>query len=138
MSDVIEWKDSYIVDFSEIDSQHKRIFQLLNKLAAAVDAGKSHSDLTHILSDVLNHFRSHFTSEEDYLKNHPDFDIHHQLHCDFTEKGRKFEEQTKIDEKFDFEETSNLLAGWFKDHILQYDVKHFYDLLEKTAMKSTD
>jgi hemerythrin-like metal-binding protein len=78
MSDIIEWKDDYLVGLREIDSQHKRIFQLLNKLAVAVDTEKNHRDLPYILSDVLNHFRYHFTSEEVYLKDHPDYDVHHQ------------------------------------------------------------
>ena len=138
MSDIIEWKDDYLVGLGETDSQHKRIFQLLNKLASAVDVGKNRRNLPYILSDVLNHFRYHFTSEEVYLKDHPDYDVHHQLHCDFTEKARKYEEQSRADEKFNFKETSNLLADWLKDHILRYDVIYFQDLLEKTVIESID
>jgi hemerythrin len=83
MSDIIEWKNRYIVGVEEIDSQHKRIFQQFNKLAAAVDAGKSHRDLSFILSDVLNQFRYLFTSEEVYLENHPDHDIIQSIKYDF-------------------------------------------------------
>jgi hemerythrin len=61
-----------------------------------------------------------------------------RLHCDFTEKARKYEEQSKTDEKFNFKETSNLLADWLKDHILRYDVIYFQDLLEKTVIESID
>ena len=138
MSDIIEWKTRYIVGVEEIDSQNKRIFQLLNKLAAAVDAGKSHRDLSYILSDVLNHFRYHFTSEDVFLEDHPDYDIHHQLHCDFTEKARKYEEQSRTDEKFNFKKIINLLADWHKDHILKVDVKDFQYLLDKTVIEAID
>jgi hemerythrin len=135
---MIAWKEDYTVGLREIDSQHKRISQLLNKLAVAVDARKNHRDLSYILADVLNHFRYHFTSEEVYLEDHPDYDVHHQLHCDFTEKARKDEEQARTEERFDFMETSKLLAAWLKYHILRYDVKYFQDLLEKTVIESID
>lgn len=138
MSDIIEWKDDYIVGLKEIDKQHERIFQLLNKLAAAAEAGKSHRDLSYLLSDVLNHFRYHFTSEEAFLEKHPDHDIHHQLHCDFTEKAKKFEEQSRKDEKFNFKEVSYLLADWHREHILKVDVKHFQYLLDKTVIQAID
>lgn len=138
MSDIIEWKDDYIVGLKEIDKQHERIFQLLNKLAAAAEVGKSYRDLSYLLSEVLNHFRYHFTSEEVFLENHPDHDIHHQLHCEFTEKARKHEEQSRTDEKFDFKDVSYLLAKWHKEHILEVDVKYFHYLLDKTVIQSID
>ncbi len=61
---------------------------------------------------------------------------HHQLHCEFTKKARKYEEQSRADQKFDFKKIGNLLANWHKDHILQYDVKFFQDLLEQTFIES--
>jgi hemerythrin len=138
MPDTIEWKSSYVVSVKEIDSQHKKIFQLLNKLAVTVEAGKSHRDLAYILSDILNHFRYHFTSEEVYLEAHPDHDIHHQLHCDFTEKAHTYENQSKTDENYDFKEVHGLLTDWYMDHILNYDVKYFQYLLGRTVVESID
>jgi hemerythrin len=138
MSDNIVWGNRYIVGIKEIDSQHKKIFQQLNKLDAAVDAEKNQRDLSFMLSDVFNQFRYHFTSEEVYLLNHHDHDRHHQLHCDFTERIQEYEAQSRKDANFDFKGIITLLSNWHKEHILEVDVQYFQYLLDKTIIESLD
>ena len=50
---LFQWKDEYSVDHSEIDMQHKRLFQLAGELHAAMTAGKANAALSKTLNDLI-------------------------------------------------------------------------------------
>jgi hemerythrin len=138
MSKMVEWKTEYRVGIFKIDEQHQDIFKILNELATAIEEDKNRKTLSYILSDVVKHFSYHFTSEEIYLKSHPDFDDHHQKHGELTEKILDFEKQSRKNTAFNFSDVLDFLNDWLKNHILETDIEYFQYVLGKNFIESID
>ena len=50
---LFQWKESYSVGNTEIDAQHKRLFQLAEDLHTAMTAGKGKQVLTQTLAMLI-------------------------------------------------------------------------------------
>lgn len=60
-----KWEEKYEVGFKPIDSQHKSILRLINRLVAG--RKKNHRILVCLLDELLCYVQYHFKSEENYM-----------------------------------------------------------------------
>jgi hemerythrin len=67
--DFIVWQEKYSVNNRLLDSQHKRIFGILNELYEAVKDRRSTKSIQKIIDDFAAAIVSHFDTEEELMKN---------------------------------------------------------------------
>lgn len=122
---LIEWNDSFSVGVSRYDDQHKKLVVLINRLYAALQAGKANEEMEHILNELVTYTQEHFADEENIMRLHkyPDFEthknIHHQLVAKVAETQKRFHEGRSIGV-----ETMSFLKSWLIDHIQKTDKKY--------------
>ncbi|MBN2011531.1 hemerythrin family protein [candidate division KSB1 bacterium] len=128
-----QWDPSYSVNIRQLDSDHKKLIDLVNTLHEAMKAGKAKDVLMAIFTDLETYTKTHFANEERLLEQHrfPGLIQQQMEHRMFVQKVA---EQKKV-----FEETHistampimNFLMEWLKKHILNSDKKYGAFLSQK-------
>ena len=64
----LEWNDIYSVNIKEIDSQHKNLFSLINKVQFSdKDKPNTKEEINKILDEMNDYAIYHFDTEEKYF-----------------------------------------------------------------------
>ena len=120
----VEWKTEYEIGISEIDSQHKRLVEILNTLVGTKDESK----IKNILCDLIEYTIYHFTCEEDLmwrmnfpLDNEQEHGDHIAEHDKFRLELRRFLKAKPSD--ILIRALHNFLSKWLVDHILDRDAR---------------
>lgn len=121
----LHWHESFSVGVHAIDEQHRRLFDLVNRLSEAVGADREAAVLEGIFADVVNYTKVHFTSEEALLREHPAFQEHRNEHKRFVEDLGRLRAETGLDGRTQAERLLRHLADWLRNHILQSDIAIF-------------
>ncbi len=121
----LEWDSSLTIGVSNIDEQHKELFDRLNQLLIAMKEGKGKDEVMRILDFLEEYVYKHFNDEEDIQRKYkyPEYDIQCNQHEEFKKELQKLREVFKI------QGTSALLAlniqrnmiTWCKNHIMILD-----------------
>jgi len=123
----VNWSEQYSVKVKELDNQHKKLFDIINKLDSNMRLGKGREILGLVLKDMVEYTKVHFTTEERILRNtgYPDYDKHKSIHENVTEKvssiHKKYLEGNALTLSI---ETMDYLKNWLSKHILGTD--HMY------------
>ncbi len=123
----IVWNDEYSVKNEKLDSQHKKIFGMINELYAAMEERIESRVLRDIFEGLLEYVRTHFQDEERIQEecNYPDYDEHKAAHKRLTDDTlnlfEQFSKRAGTDIAFDL---FNLLKGWWLGHIISMDKKY--------------
>ena len=137
---MFDWKPEYNLNITEIDKQHKRLFELagqLYEIAKAKDEFDYYDDINRIFEELRDYTVYHFGYEEKLLEQYG-FDSHeakiHKLeHGGFVNKMIQVGKQD-----LDKNERKILLdiimftVNWIEKHILDTD-KKFGNFLEEKA-----
>lgn len=120
------WSDSYSVQITLIDSQHKVLVGLINELhqAMVTRTGKEH--LGKILSELIKYVRSHFAAEEGLLQSthYPDSANHQAEHGRFTATVQEFQNKFQKNEVGLTVEVMDFLKDWLVNHIMRVDKQY--------------
>ena len=154
MENRLKWDERYNVGVDIIDREHKKLFNILNKLYGFGDSGqKSHFACQEAIKYFKDHAIQHFADEEAYMASihYPGLETHRRIHKDFRERMLPALENEL--ELTHFSETSihhflGVCAGWLIAHTLIEDhmivsgepVRHWEKLLpeeEQTVMGQT-
>lgn len=122
----VVWEPRYRVDVQEIDSQHQRLFALLNSLNTAIEKGEGAEILTSALHVLLDYTQRHFGAEELYMKtyDYPEFEAHRRLHERMTDKVHASQKEYEGGNVlFLCADLSRFVEDWIKNHILKTDQK---------------
>jgi len=113
------WKSEFDVGHSEIDSQHKRLFEIAAELHAAMLAGKGHAALDRILSSLIAYTKLHFATEEGLMQKHhyPDYSHHKAEHDSLTGQVLAFQKEFQSGQKTITIDLMKFLSGWLTHHI---------------------
>lgn len=82
----IQWDNSYSVNNSTIDEQHKKLFRLINNFSENIDSKPGSENISKLLNGLKDYIVFHFKTEEMYLRlcNYPDFELHKKEHEQFV------------------------------------------------------
>jgi len=126
---MFEWKDKYSVQIEEIDTQHKKLFQLgasLFNMSQHIETQYDSEALMDIIEELCEYTIYHFESEERqfFIHDYPEQTGHEQQHKGFVE----FLSKLNIDdiEHRTSDSLSNLLIyieNWITNHIMIEDQK---------------
>lgn len=79
---IVTWCDEYNVNVEEIDTQHRKLLELVNDLHSSVEACVDKNDLKNLLIELLEFTKVHFSTEERFMKeyDYPELAEHHKEH----------------------------------------------------------
>ena len=122
---LFQWKDEYIVGQFEIDSQHKRLFELADQLHAAMTTGKGKEVLNKTLGDLIDYTKRHFAAEEKLMQTfkYPDYLAHKALHDKLTAQVVEFQKEFVSGKAPVTIQLLQFLKDWLKHHIGETDRK---------------
>jgi len=133
---MVLWKDEYNVSIPAIDEQHKKLFDIANRISELLENELFVDKYDHIIA-VLNELRDytveHFAAEEAYMLKHKyrKFLSHKALHHEFIEKINTVDlNQIDNEQNLYLKDILNFVTEWLISHILQED-KQIGGLSEK-------
>jgi hemerythrin len=123
---IINWTNTYSVNSSEIDKQHKKLFDLINSLHKAMVQGKGKEILGQTLDALVDYARVHFTNEEKMLAkvNYPDLPAHKVEHAAFNQKVIDLQTDYRAGKLALTLQVMDFLKNWLTNHILKVDKKY--------------
>ena len=122
----IEWDDSYDMNISTIDEEHKKFIKTVNKvISIAEQIDNDTHEITYVLYEMTMYALSHFKTEEDYMRKfeYSEYRLHEEEHNEFIKKTVEFCDRTK---NGDYDITNDLLEflqSWLVNHIQGTDKK---------------
>jgi hemerythrin len=122
----VAWSDEFGVGIEELDIQHRKWFDILNRLHDAMKEGKSKDVMDELFTELIDYTKYHFESEEEYLKNnnYPDIPSHLEVHTALKNQVIDFSEQYKNGSIGLSVQLFNLLKDWLQNHIMNIDKKY--------------
>ena len=126
-----EMKPEYYTGIEAIDKEHTRLFELAQETKDLLcdDFILDKTDnLIHLISELINYTRTHFSHEEEYQRSiqYPEIEAHIALHRKFEDKLMEFDLDS-IENDFEsqnetVEELLGFLVNWLINHILKVDM----------------
>jgi hemerythrin-like metal-binding protein len=120
------WKDSYSVGVKEMDTQHQKLVDIINRLYDAMSAGKGSTVVGPILIEMVEYTKFHFVAEEKLMTIHayPGLLSQKGEHKRFVDKTLEYQEQLKAGKMTMSLDIMNFLKDWLSNHILVTDMKY--------------
>ncbi|MDE7205872.1 MAG: response regulator, partial [Lachnospiraceae bacterium] len=153
MGNQLVWQERFNIGVDVIDKEHKKLFNVLNKLFAY---GKEEEKSQWVCQEAIKYFRDHsiqhFSEEEEYMESidYAGLETHRHIHNNFREKTLPLLESELIRTGYAMEAVDHFLgvcAGWLIGHTLIEDhaitgkaVSKWTGLLpdeQQAAMKTT-
>ena len=121
--DLLPWTPDLTIGIEEIDSQHKKLVELLNKQHRSMRVGEGNEDPAAILKELVSYTEYHFRSEEKLFTkfNYPKQDEHIKRHKALIEKVTHFQQQVEDGSASVNMDLMDLLSDWLTNHILKDD-----------------
>ncbi|MFC1844247.1 bacteriohemerythrin [Thermodesulfobacteriota bacterium] len=121
----IEWKKEYSVNVRKIDKQHKKIISILNDILNS-DFQEKPQKKEKIIGDLINYIKTHFSTEEEYLREHnyPNYHAHKLEHEKFTVKICEYQKDYLLNKTLPVTNLFNFVWDWFAEHVLVTDKKY--------------
>ena len=130
------WSEEYCIGEDELDSQHKRMFELVNELNDAMVSGHSQEALASIMAQLIAYTQTHFAYEEQVMLNNDyiNYIEHKKMHDALA--GYALEIKRQIDEGNMCIDISlmNFLLEWVENHVKNEDKKIGIFLEEKRKL----
>ena len=122
----VQWNDNLASGSSEIDTQHKELFQRINSLLAIEEKGTANrEEINKIIQYLTDYVVQHFGNEETYMAAHAysSMSAHKAQHEQFVKNFMKLKDRILtegINPKLT-EETKELCVDWLINHIKYSD-----------------
>jgi len=124
------WSDRYETGIREIDTQHKRLFQAINRMESAYRAGTEETEAQESLAFLARYTLEHFETEEALMREigYPMLEFHQKEHTELMTQILAM--KAKLDGGFqvpldgaDFAaHMANFAADWLAHHINEADM----------------
>ena len=123
---IMQWADDLSVNIREIDEQHLRLIDLINKLHNAMRTGKGKEATVKVLEELKDYTVFHFSTEEAMFEEHAYSGMinHVAAHKSFVNKVIEFEEKILSGKAAVTMEVMNFLKDWLVKHIKGVDKKY--------------
>ncbi|MFO0753732.1 MAG: bacteriohemerythrin [Thermodesulfovibrionales bacterium] len=122
----LSWGDQYKVNVAGLDTQHRKLFDMVNEMHDAMRAGKGNEVIGATLTNLLGYVKTHFAEEERLMSSnsYPDFARHKQEHDQLTQKALDLHKQFSEGKPVLSFDVMNFLKSWLTQHILGTDKKY--------------
>ena len=122
----IDWNQSLSVGLNQIDTQHKKLIDLVNRLHGAMGQGQATQVLGATLKELVTYTRTHFSTEERLMSGHgyPDFAAHKKEHDDLTGQVSQLLAEFESGKTMISIKVMNFLKNWLTKRIAGTDKKY--------------
>ena len=121
----IKWNSKFAVGVAIIDTQHQALFDQVNTLFDAMQAGHGKDEIGKTLAFLARYTVEHFKTEEDLMQKsaYPGHKDHKAIHDDLTQKVVDL--QGKLDKGSQMLSlpVMHFLRDWLTHHISEEDKK---------------
>ncbi|MCK9490574.1 MAG: bacteriohemerythrin [Sulfurimonas sp.] len=129
--DIFPWNDHFETGVETIDTQHKKLVTILNKLATNVAYESNEKNLDAIFDELKDYTLYHFKTEEaiwdKYLPNAVLNKEHKEVHQRFVETVMRLKSEQDVKPLSVLaDEALGFLAKWLASHILDTDRRMAY------------
>lgn len=130
---LIEWDDAYSVGINSVDTQHKRLFDIINHFDEEIKKGHDKSALSSIFDELLDYTQTHFSEEEQLMQaaGYADYDKHKALHEKLIAQVVKLRDDFEADQPGTEAAMLIFLKHWLSNHIMKIDQQYSPHLLAK-------
>jgi hemerythrin-like metal-binding protein len=128
----LDWSDDFVLGHPLIDPEHLGLFELVNRLAAAVMAAEDNGEAAAIATELLFATHRHFDHEEVLMRQHGfvHLDRHHEQHSELLAQLESLRDRLAVDFYLARpQQTLHFLRDWFMLHIAHSDRK-FVDFVK--------
>lgn len=139
---LLEWLPEYELGHPEIDSQHRKWFQLTSIFLKRAYAGEAKpAVIEKALSECVGYARYHFDVEEEFMRSmgyaERSLKAHLAMHDAFVERINTLAARCRAGDRETAQEMIQFLTDWLRQHILETDVKYirFHKRQEKSMSK---
>ena len=117
------WKPKYNIGIKEIDDEHKKLMNLINKLQLAIRYHQDESFEKEALDELVEYTRSHFKREEEIMVTYgyPDYLEHKKLHDEMAAKVQEHVENFERDGHSALLKIVPFIRDWLTTHIYGVD-----------------
>lgn len=123
---LMKWSDDLSVQVKEIDQQHKRLIDLINKLHEAMINKQAKQVISKIIDELAAYTVYHFQTEEKYMEQFKYKGIvsHKNEHEMFVKKVDSFQKDYDAGKLGLSLEVMTFLQNWVSNHIKVVDKKY--------------
>jgi hemerythrin len=123
---VSTWNYSYSVKVAACDNQHMKLFEIMDRLAAAMRMGKGQDIVGETLNELLEYTRTHFRDEEVLMEkaNYSGLVAHKQMHQTFENKVQNLQKLSLTGKRANAMQVLSLIRAWLVDHIQKADKQY--------------
>ena len=123
--DMLQWSDAFSVSNPQMDAQHKKLMEMVNRLYAAMRSGRANSVVSQILDELVNYTATHFTDEENLMKlyKYPGLAEQEAMHKDLVRQALALQQQVREGQPLGTQ-VFHFLKGWLINHIQNEDRKY--------------
>ncbi len=131
----LKWSDDYSIGLQEIDNQHKKLLDIINKLYMAFTNREEDVVMEDILTEMANYTNYHFGTEERYFKQfgYKDALDHLEQHKNYITRLSTFQDDFKNNRKITYS-VMNFLRNWLVNHIQGID-RDYVALFKENGVK---
>lgn len=122
-----QWTEAMSMGVELIDSDHKALIDLINRLHRAVTGEAGEQSLQDVFDTLIAYTEIHFAREEKVMEacGFPGLDTHQDEHVEFTRRVYDIRENFEAGgESPVTEELLDYLKGWLNAHILIQDMAY--------------
>jgi hemerythrin-like metal-binding protein len=124
MDSKLEWQNEYCLGHDVIDSEHKKLFEIANKIFAINNPQTDSKIIEQLIHQLYDYMRYHFGHEEEYMDevSFEKIEQHKKRHGEIIEEMNKI-----LNESRDFNilelKLVYVMQKWVLIHILEEDLK---------------
>lgn len=120
------WKEEYNLGIVEIDNQHKKLLELINRLYDAFVKKDQDTEVGHVIEELYDYIKYHFRVEEEYFEvfAYEHAKSHELEHKHFVNKVDEFRKKHDVHGGSQVFTIILFLQDWIINHILKSDVKY--------------
>lgn len=130
---LITWTDELSVSIAGIDSQHKKLVDLINALHDAMKQGKAKDVMAKVLKELVDYTVQHFSVEEKFMVQHgyPQYAKHKLEHDQFVKKVLEVTKEFDSGKASISMDVMSFLKKWLSEHICIVDKQYIPFFKEK-------
>ncbi len=128
--DLIPWVKAMELGLPEMDAQHQRLVDIINRLHRAVSGDAGDADVLSLVDELMDYTRYHFQAEEDMMRRleFSDLEPHRRAHMAFAEQAQGLAERARRGEPGVAQELLSVLRDWLVRHIMVADRRYAREL----------
>lgn len=123
---LLDWQDSFSVKVPELDQQHQRLVDMLNRLHDALRAGGNLAVAQKVVEELVLYTRHHFASEERLMEScgYAELEEHRRKHRAMEAQVQTFRQQLAAGGISVQLKLMTFLRDWLQKHILETDMRY--------------